>query len=196
MYLGLYLYSCLYFAPLFCSGLHGFWPFLPSISPLFPPLFPQCFWMLSIDHFPLLCFSCLHALWRHFMSVVLNGYSCGCCIMSYLCSLGRFRLGLGSGFYSSSAVWVCVVGQMFLGFVVSLWFLAALFCVVVDLASCFCTRFRFSTSCCSWRFAVVLLRPLTFLFCLCTCTCLFVCNMCLRMLLSVYFVCLDNSFVF
>ena len=75
----------------------------------------------------LLCFSCLHALWRHFMSVVLNGYSCGCCIMSYLCSLGRFRLGLGSGFYSSSAVWVCVVGQMFLGFVVSLWFLAALF---------------------------------------------------------------------
>ena len=127
MYLGLYLYSCLYFAPLFCSGLHGFWPFLPSISPLFPPLFPQCFWMLSIDHFPLFCFSCLHALWRHFMSVVLDGYSCGCCIMSYLCSLGRFRLGLGSGFYSSSAVWVCVVGQMFLGFVVSLWFLAALF---------------------------------------------------------------------
>ena len=61
------------------------------------------------------------------LCLVLNGYSCGCCIMSYLCSLGRFRLGLGSGFYSSSAVWVCVVGQMFLGFVVSLWFLAALF---------------------------------------------------------------------
>ena len=61
------------------------------------------------------------------LCLVLNGYSCGCCIMSYLCSLGRFRLGLGSGFYSSSAVWVCVVGQMFLGFVVSLWSLAALF---------------------------------------------------------------------
>ena len=120
------------------------------------------------------------------LCLVLNGYSCGCCIMSYLCSLGRSRLGLGSGFYSSSAVWVCVVGQMFLGFVVSLWFLAALFLCSGRSGILFLYKVPFST-CCSWRFAVVLLRPLTFLFCLCTCTCLFVCNMCLRMLLSVYF---------
>ena len=103
-----------------------FLAFPPERQSSLPSTLSATAWMLSIDRCPVcVASSCLLALWRR--SVYWAGLLCGCGVMSFLCLLWLCRLGHGGGFYSSSAVWVCVVGQMFLGFVVSLWFLAALF---------------------------------------------------------------------